>query len=861
MTKENQRSNREIDLDQTIQFTKEDLKKIRQKNKQPEDADYFSSQSHSAEIPKGDQSQIEIDEEDFYEKHDDIVVERTETQREVKVTEDNPFVYHSKTEELRAMHEIEKQKKAQQTQERKDKIKNLLTGTTELEVPDQVETDFKDDQVQQRMSRRQNNQKKRFEKNGHKSNWLDKWQEKIKSLFQRNEITSEVEDELVLTQDEQNEFEEYNGLIENELLSTEELDEIENANSLNNAQSPLETVSDEKEEGNSFSETLHGLGNSIKQTMHQLTQQNSQIDYQEAEDKLETLSGDNNEGVSESLVADGMLEDVMLTSDIPVESLTDDQEQFTKGTLWLTIGSVVSRVLGALYVIPWATWFGAEYTTANVLYSTGYRPYTLFLAISTAGFPSAVAKQMSHYHAQKEYKVADRLFKNTLLIMLASGILSAGLLFLLAPTIAYNSSTDNPQAAIIVIRSLAPALLILPLMSLLRGYFQGFGDMVPTAISQIIEQIARVIYLLTATYAIMKVLSGNVTTAVAHSTFAAFVGAAFSLIYLMWVYWRQLPLIRQLKEQSVDAVSISTGESFKLLVKDSIPFILLGSGITLAQIIDQFSFRQILESTSVLLLSEIRVIYGAMSLDVDKLMMIIISVAIGMSLSSIPLITKLYASNQIENASRLIEHIIVIFLVVMLPAAFGLASISDNVYRLFYAQGYENGPQLLVTGAYLSIVLGAYSVLSTILQSFNYRRKAMKYLMIGIGVKLMLQVPFVAFWHGHGALLATLFAFLVTSILMFWQISKVVHIHFDVIMSDIVVIGIATVVMAISVHFWNETLNILFGDISRGVLLLKILLEVTIGGFIYCSILGLFGKLNLLIGSRMSGLQEKMRLF
>lgn len=859
MTKENQRSNREIDLDQTIQFTKEDLKKIRQKNKQPEDADYFSSQSHSPETMGDYRNQIEFDEEDFYEKHDEIVAERPEIKSEVKATEDNPFVYHSKTEELRAMHEMEKQKKAQQTQERKDKIKNLLTGTTELEVQDESEFELNNEQVQQAMSRSQNNKTKRSLKFSKNNSKLSEWKNKLKSLFQRNETSSKIEDERVLSQDKQNEYEEHKEVIENHLSVVEEMNEIEYADSSNSTQVPLEKIADE--EGHSFSETLHGFSNSIKQTMHQLTQQNSQIDYQEEEDKLESLSGDNTEGLSESLVADGMLEDVMLTSDIPVESLTDDQEQFTKGTLWLTIGSVVSRILGALYVIPWATWFGAEYTTANVLYSTGYRPYTLFLAISTAGFPSAVAKQMSHYHAQKEYKVADRLFKNTLLIMLASGIFSAGLLFLLAPMIAYNSSTDNPQAAIVVIRSLAPALLILPLMSLLRGYFQGFGDMVPTAISQIIEQIARVVYLLTATYAIMKVLSGNVTAAVAHSTFAAFVGAAFSLLYLMWVYWRQLPLIRQLKEQSVDAVSISTGESFKLLVKDSIPFILLGSGITLAQIIDQFSFKQILESTSVLLLSEIRVIYGAMSLDVDKLMMIIISVAIGMSLSSIPLITKLYANNQIENASRLIEHIIVIFLVVMLPAAFGLASISDNVYRLFYAQGYENGPQLLVTGAYLSIVLGAYSVLSTILQSFNYRRKAMKFLMIGLAVKLILQVPFVAFWQGHGALLATLFAFLVTSILMFWQISKVVPIHFEMIMSDIVVIGIAVIIMALSVHFWNETLNIVFGDISRGLLLLKILLEVMIGGFIYCSILGLFGKLNLLIGSRMSGLQEKMRLF
>src|SRR5699024_11548856 len=89
------------------------------------------------------------------------------------------------------------------------------------------------------------------------------------------------------------------------------------------------------------------------------------------------------------------------------------------------------------------------------------------LAIATAGFPSSIAKQMAYYHSLKEYKTADKLFKNSIIIMLLTGVLSGGLLFLIAPILAENTSTTNVEGATMVIRSLSPALLILPAMSLL----------------------------------------------------------------------------------------------------------------------------------------------------------------------------------------------------------------------------------------------------------------------------------------------------------------------------------------------------------------------------------------------------------
>lgn len=538
----------------------------------------------------------------------------------------------------------------------------------------------------------------------------------------------------------------------------------------------------------------------------------------------------------------------------------DEKSGITSGASWLTIGNVLSRVIGALYVIPWATWLGAEYTQANVLYSAGYKPYSLMLAIATAGFPSSIAKQMAYYHSLKEYKTADKLFKNSIIIMLLTGVLSGGLLFLIAPILAENTSTTNVEGATMVIRSLSPALLILPAMSLLRGYFQGFNDMKPTAISQIIEQFARVGYLLAATYAIMMIYSGEVTQAVVHSTFAAFIGALGALLYLIFEYIRRLPVAKRLIAKSANNVNLDFKESIKIMVVDSIPFILLGSGIIIAQLIDTYTFGQILESTSALLFTEIEELYGVLSLDVDKLVMIIISLAVALASSLVPVISKKFAQRNIAGTSELVEHITVLFSIVMIPAALGMASIANNIYYLFYPNGSEAGPGLLITASISSIVLGAYTVFSTILQSMNYRRLAVRFLLIGLVVKALLQFPFVALFEAHGALVSTAIGFLVSTVLMWIKLSRELDFNYRRLNSSIIKILIASVLMTVSAAMWNQSLNLLFGPVGRGLTFIKIVIVIIMAVLVYGSILGITNMLSVLIGNRFKDIQDKMRL-
>nr|WP_281727680.1 polysaccharide biosynthesis protein [Facklamia miroungae] len=539
---------------------------------------------------------------------------------------------------------------------------------------------------------------------------------------------------------------------------------------------------------------------------------------------------------------------------------SQDKSKFVAGAAWLSMGQILSRIIGALYIIPWATWLGAEYSQANSLYAVGYNPYVFFLSIAVAGFPAAVAKQIAFYSTKKEFKVVDKLFKYSLGIMATSGIIIAAIFYFIAPTLVANSPTDNQEAAIIVVRSLAPALLILPTLSLFKGYFQGYSQMIPLALSEVLEQIIRVLYILGATYLIMMVYKGSITEAVAHSTFAAFVGALMALLFLVSAYVIHNKKMKSVKETSLNKMDIDFMDSLKIMLRDSIPFILLGSGIIFAQNIDTYTFKQILVRTSVLLNSEIAELFGAMSLDVNKLIMIIVSFAVAIAASSIPAVSSKYAEGNINKTSELIKNIVLLFTFIMLPASIGMAIIADNVYPFFYPAGIAAGPGLLATGSFTAIVLGAYTVFATILQSMDYRRFAITYLLVGLAIKLILQFPMVALFHAHGALLATFFGFAVSAVLMWMKIWRVIKIRDRYFVGDIVRIVIATTIMAIGTYGWNRLINQMMDPVGRGLTFVQIILVVLIAIIIYGGVMALFGMLPIIIGDYQADLQKKLSM-
>ena len=178
----------------------------------------------------------------------------------------------------------------------------------------------------------------------------------------------------------------------------------------------------------------------------------------------------------------------------------ESTEVLLESSSWLTIGSMVSRLLGALYIIPWGAMFATQRDDANFLYFIAYNIYALVLQISTAGIPLAISKIVADNQSRRDYATSWKIFKGGMLFMTIMGILSAIAMYVTAPYFAKGASSQEIQDSILVIRSLVPAVMIIPPLSLLRGYYQGYSDMAPSAKSQLWEQVVRIIYMLVLTF-------------------------------------------------------------------------------------------------------------------------------------------------------------------------------------------------------------------------------------------------------------------------------------------------------------------------------------------------------------------------
>ncbi|GGV12612.1 putative polysaccharide biosynthesis protein [Lactobacillus acetotolerans] len=431
----------------------------------------------------------------------------------------------------------------------------------------------------------------------------------------------------------------------------------------------------------------------------------------------------------------------------------DTQDTFIKGSAWMTFGSIASRILGALYIIPWYAWMGKYGNIANALTARSYNIYSIFILISTAGIPGAVAKQVAKYNALNEYGVGRKLFRKGLFLMAILGIVCAGIMYFASPLLASNGSQSDPRQ-VAVMRSLACAILIIPILSIMRGYFQGYADMMPSAMSQFAEQLARVIWMLLSAYVIMQMQHGSYVHAVIQSNFAAAIGAIFGIAVLVWFLLRRRKKMNSLIASSDDQIHVSTGSLFVEIIEQAIPFIIIDAGIQLFYLVDQYTFHPMIAGLIKASYDTIESWYALFALNSNKLIMIIVSMASAMAVTAIPLLSAAHTQGNYKNISKQISNTLDLFLFVMIPASFGMAAISTPIYTIFY--GYDSlGSSVLYLSSFTAISLGLFTVLMAILQGLSENGLAIKYLVLGSVIKILLQYPMIYLFKIYGPLIST----------------------------------------------------------------------------------------------------------
>ncbi|HFI0334560.1 TPA: polysaccharide biosynthesis protein, partial [Streptococcus suis] len=413
---------------------------------------------------------------------------------------------------------------------------------------------------------------------------------------------------------------------------------------------------------------------------------------------------------------------------------TREQETIVRGMAWLTAGNFLSRLLGVAYIIPWYIWLGEHRAEANALFSMGYQIYANFLLISTAGLPVAIAKQVAKYNVLGKEDVSLYIVREFFKLMLVFGAVFAGIMYFSAPWLA--EASGSKEKLIPVMYSLVPPLFIFPAMSILRGFFQGHHDMKPYAISQLAEQLVRVIWILASTYIIMNLGSGNYLDAVVQSTFAAFIGMIASVAVLVWALWKQGFLVKLIHARK-HKISINTSQLIMETIKDAVPIIILGLTIQLLQFIDQVTFIKVMEKITNYSNSELLELYSYMAANPNKITMMIIGISQSLASVAIPLITEKFVQRDLKSASKLVADNLQILFIFMIPAIVGTVLLARPLYSVFYGASENIAITLFIWNLFLILPLGLYSVISVVLQSIFENRRGIYYFIVGMLIKII----------------------------------------------------------------------------------------------------------------------------
>ena len=512
------------------------------------------------------------------------------------------------------------------------------------------------------------------------------------------------------------------------------------------------------------------------------------------------------------------------------------QAQMLRGTAWLTASNFISRLLGAIYIIPWYIWMGTYAATANGLFTMGYNIYAWFLLISTAGIPVAVAKQVAKYNTMQEEEHSFALIRSFLGFMTVLGLAFALILYLFAPWLADLSGVGKDL--IPIMQSLAWAVLIFPSMSVIRGFFQGMNNLKPYAMSQIAEQVIRVIWMLLATFIIMKLGSKDYLSAVTQSTFAAFVGMVASFAVLFYFLYKE-GLLQKVFEtrDKIDSKSLLVDT-----IKEAIPFIITGSAIQLFQILDQMTFINSMKWFTNYSNEDLVVMFSYFSANPNKITMILISVGVSIGSVGLPLLTENYVKGDLPAASRLVQDSITMLFLFLLPATVGVVMVGEPLYTVFYGKPDSLALGLFVFAVLQSTILGLYMVLSPMLQAMFRNRKAVLYFVYGSLAKIVLQLPSIAIFHSYGPLISTTIGLIIPIVLMYREICQITGARRKIILKRTILITILTLVMFILVGFLQWIFGLIFHPTGRFWSFIYVALIGTIGGGFY-GVMSLYTRL------------------
>ena len=529
------------------------------------------------------------------------------------------------------------------------------------------------------------------------------------------------------------------------------------------------------------------------------------------------------------------------------------KNSFIEGTIVATMGILLVRAIGIIYVIPFNAIIGEA---GGALYGYGYNIYQLFLSISSAGFPFAISKITSEYNALGYKRAIKDTYNISLKIISVISIVMFILLFLFAPFIgrlilgdsALGSSIDDVA---FVIRMVAPAILVIPFLSVTKGFLQGFKYITPYSVSQVIEQVVRVIVILLGSFLCVKVFDLPLRYAVGIAVSGAFFGGLVAYLYLRKKIKKAglLP-----KEFSSKEKVITKKEIVSKIMLYSIPFIMISLVNNLYTTVDMILLSRTMNDILKLSSDAVDSIIGVYTTWGIKLNNIILAVSTGLVTSLMPNIVGSFTKNDMNDVNRKFNKALGCVLLVIVPMTIFLSLLAEPVWTLFYGDSYY-GPLVYKAFVYTALFGGVYTIIVNTLQGLSKYKLVIITVFSGLLTNAILDVPLMlladklGFNVSYGAVLAALIGYSLSMVISFVILNKKYGFRFMTTIKRLPSYGISWISFVLVIVLLKQFLPI---DLETRLIQIPILFVYGIVSFlIYFYINYKTGNLKSVFGSRL----------
>ena len=537
------------------------------------------------------------------------------------------------------------------------------------------------------------------------------------------------------------------------------------------------------------------------------------------------------------------------------EKTKNTTKLFFSGVLVLTITNLLVKAIGLLFKIPMNHVVGDE---GMGYYNSAYTFYTYLYMVSTAGLPTAISIMISESRAGGKIKQVKKIYKISMLTFIVIGIVSTMIMFFGAPLMSGAIGAINTKYCMMAI---APTLLFICISSALRGYFQGYQQMIPTAVSQFLEAACKLgIGIAFALYAIGKGYEIYIVAAYATIglTAGAFLGMMFMVLSKMF-FKEQHYDAEFLKDTGENDEVTPTGKLLKKLILIALPITISASVMSLTNLIDAAIVQRLLQATGLTQVAATELYGNYTSLAVPMFNMPPVLIY-PISYSIVPLLSAAKQRGDTLRCKIVSESSMRIAMIVGIPCGLGLAALAKPILALFYKQSSVElaAPLLTLLGPSTAFIC-ILSVTNALLQSAGYERKPLISMLAGAGVKLVTNYFLINSIGMKGTPISTFLCYLTVTTLNLYFVKKYVGVmpRLSGLFGKPLLAGAAC---AVSAYFVN---GFLCGYISSKI---AVLAAIVVAVFVYAVVLflvrGISGDDIKLLpkGERIYGVLRKMKL-